>query len=919
MLLSKKRSIRAVVGAGVCLLALTYPAAAQSVPGASVTFLQGVKAGDLTYNSRINANGRILAGITADGLLRWVDGKPTLVKEAFVIEDVGGISGDGRVIFGTQQFARRPGSSTATFRRTAFIWTEAGGYRILDLPPGLPDDDTSTYGAGVNTLGTVAIVNASTLVGSQFQDNFNVTDVMRAYRWTEAGGYQSLGSLPGVAPAPPANGSLRWGISAQAISGDGSVIAGLTFDGTPVSSDFTSDIGAFRWTEATGLTSLPFLSATPAGASRFAEARGISRDGSTIVGASRSAAGDTEAVFWKNGAITSLGILPGATGNDRLTYAQGANGDGSVIVGYSNSGTSDNGIAWRWTKTTGIQDLNQVVRNAGFDLGPWRLTQAWGVSDDGQFLTGDADSEDNELAFVLQLASITQTKLVVQLTLPGVTLTSIVNQTFNTNVRGLLNGAVVYNNTFTDAINSTAGATALTRATDAVRVGSGLRRLIVEAPRLIANTTTVLSSTNAIVNTLTSTQITTAAVTNSGPAIIATGDLGTCATAAVNNLPPTGCSLPGTPYTVDDGTINTNIYTNTINSITPTTTPTVNQLITAEWRVSAIMGNQIGTVHAQSATAGFDQGTRFTALMLEGGSAAEAGPRSVEVASLDPVPVPVADGWYAFGEGFGAWTDYDADPSRAIAASDSSLTGFSAGVAGSAGSDLVLGAAVQWARSEFDVHDRFAPENLTLELTQLGLFGAWQTGDFTLAGSAGYGTGTADTIIGNQTVGLARASKDETLWTVGLEAGYDIDLGDTILTPVVGLYHVNVSLDGFTEAGTGPLLTGFESDAERTRLYMGVDAMAQWGAADRPVTLALKARAFNDLGDSDGLANLAFLSAPTVRLAAHGPAVGRWGADLGAGLAMTIGDRTDLYARYDGQFREGAQTHAVSAGIRLAF
>jgi hypothetical protein len=65
--------------------------------------------------------------------------------------------------------------------------------------------------------------------------------------------------------------------------------------------------------------------------------------------------------------------------------------------------------------------------------------------------------------------------------------------------------------------------------------------------------------------------VTNAAVVTNGPATVATGDLGTCATAATDGVNPTGCSLPGTPVAVNANVINTNSFTNTINSVTPTT------------------------------------------------------------------------------------------------------------------------------------------------------------------------------------------------------------------------------------------------------------------------------------------------------------------------------------------------------------
>ncbi len=137
------------------------------------------------------------------------------------------------------------------------------------------------------------------------------------------------------------------------------------------------------------------------------------------------------------------------------------------------------------------------------------------------------------------------------------------------------------------------GLAALGDARSALKV-SGLRRLVIGAPTLVSSSTTILGTTSSTVDVVTGTTTATATVTTNGPATVATGNLGTCATAAANGVNPTGCSLPGTPVAVSAGVVNTNVFTNTINAVTPTTSQIVNQLITARWKVAATAGNQFG-------------------------------------------------------------------------------------------------------------------------------------------------------------------------------------------------------------------------------------------------------------------------------------------------------------------------------------
>jgi probable HAF family extracellular repeat protein len=163
--------------------------------------------------------------------------------------------------------------------------------------------------AGVNSQAAAISADGSTVVGSIGAPGI-------AFKWTQSGGFTSLGAYVSNGPYS----------AASAVSADGSVIAGssrtqsLTFP-------------AFRWTAATGLVSIGDLP----GGDASAEPHGISADGSVIVGESGSAAG-TEAFIWDQAhgmrslrdALTDAGVdLSGW----ELSVAWGVSADGGTIVG----------------------------------------------------------------------------------------------------------------------------------------------------------------------------------------------------------------------------------------------------------------------------------------------------------------------------------------------------------------------------------------------------------------------------------------------------------------------------------------------------------------------------------------------------------------------------------------------------------
>ena len=108
---------------------------------------------------------------------------------------------------------------------------------------------------------------------------------------------------------------------AYAVSADGSVVVGL-------SASDRGDEGeeAFRWQNG----QITALEALPKGTG-YCCARGVSADGSVIVGESTCDSG-IQAFIWQNGTMVGLGSL--TEGFDDLSYATAVSANGKVVVGY---------------------------------------------------------------------------------------------------------------------------------------------------------------------------------------------------------------------------------------------------------------------------------------------------------------------------------------------------------------------------------------------------------------------------------------------------------------------------------------------------------------------------------------------------------------------------------------------------------
>jgi len=158
---------------------------------------------------------------------------------------------------------------------------------------------------------------------------------------------------------------------ARGVSADGSVVVG--------ESSSASGPEAFLWTRAgdmQGLGDLP-------GSGFNSAATDVSWDGSVVVGRGWSASG-TEAFRWETGiGMTGLGDLPGGS---FFSLATSVSADGTVVVGHGNnvSGEQESAI---WTTATEVTGLGH--------LGDGYFSSAMRVSGDGSTVVGYSRAADN--------------------------------------------------------------------------------------------------------------------------------------------------------------------------------------------------------------------------------------------------------------------------------------------------------------------------------------------------------------------------------------------------------------------------------------------------------------------------------------------------------------------------------------------
>jgi len=268
----------------------------------------------------------------------------------------------------------------------AFRWTEATGFEDLGVLVGNPAPGGGPFSraAAVDRSGEIVVGELRRV------DQLNG----EAFVWTRQNGYRVLPTLPGGGRSV-----------ALDVSADGAIVVGWSERAHPLRP------AAVVWNSVAGTVVLPPLSYPGS----FSAANAVSADGSFVVGISND-----RAFRWSSAAgIEDLALLPGTS----QSHALAVNADGSVVVGTSgNQGAGYHGCIWTsgmvmslgagyqpfavsdagdvvvgegpaggfvWTSQSGVRGIDSVVASRGYNLPPqYVLDTPLAVDVDGGWISG---------------------------------------------------------------------------------------------------------------------------------------------------------------------------------------------------------------------------------------------------------------------------------------------------------------------------------------------------------------------------------------------------------------------------------------------------------------------------------------------------------------------------------------------------
>jgi outer membrane autotransporter protein len=150
--------------------------------------------------------------------------------------------------------------------------------------------------------------------------------------------------------------------------------------------------------------------------------------------------------------------------------------------------------------------------------------------------------------------------------------------------------------------------------------------------------------------------------------------------------------------------------------------------------------------------------------------------------------------------------------------------------------------------------------------------------------------------------------------------GYDWKRGNFSIGPTATFEFSYVSIDGFTETGSLAPLKFRDQSYESERTIFGAKASYNWKVGSITLIPQVSVGWVHEYGSVAYSVIANFANGAGNSFTVNGPAIGRDGVLVTAGMSMLWTDRISTYIYYDGELaRTNYDSHTVVGGVRISF
>lgn len=319
-----------------------------------------------------------------------------------------------------------------------------------------------------------------------------------------------------------------------------------------------------------------------------------------------------------------------------------------------------------------------------------------------------------------------------------------------------------------------------------------------------------------------------------------------------------------------------------------------------------------GNVHLSTSAALLDLSNQFLRRLGNEATSAFAGAPLAASPTGGGADTSIMNRYRAWFEGYGLASRTDA---RDDFAGDRRRTW--GGVAG-LGVNVVPGASIGFSvdQSHTKIDVSTLPQSATVNLTQIGVNAALESGSWALSIAAIYGFGGVHSRR-DDISGIDRAAYGAAVWGALAELSYLWASGNARIVPKIGIDWARTRTDAFTETGSAGTVSGGGQISHRTRGFVGAEIGNTWIVDHIMYDLSGYGRLVDIFSQDVGALQVSGSTGATTPRLIQGVAESKFGADAGAVATMRLSALARIYAAYDGRFRGNFTAHSGTMGIEL--